>query len=114
MDPIRLYKLNERLRGMYISDAVYEQKDLALGSAFGNRFSIALREFNTSENDEQIKTRIDQWEADGFLNYYGDQRFGSWSNSTSEVGKKILQRDWKGAVELILAPVRDQSSELKL
>jgi tRNA pseudouridine13 synthase len=36
------------------------------------------------------------------MNYYGLQRFGSFSTSTDEIGMKLLQEDLKGAIDLIL------------
>lgn len=39
----------------------------------------------------------------GFVNYYGMQRFGTRSIPTHEVGKAIIKEDWAGAVKLILS-----------
>ncbi|KAF8472045.1 pseudouridine synthase [Kalaharituber pfeilii] len=41
-------------------------------------------------------------ERDGFLNYYGLQRFGTFNKGTHEVGVKMLRMDWKGAVDEIM------------
>jgi tRNA(Glu) U13 pseudouridine synthase TruD len=40
----------------------------------------------------------------GFINYYGMQRFGTGSISTHTVGQHILKADWKEAINLILKP----------
>jgi tRNA(Glu) U13 pseudouridine synthase TruD len=42
---------------MMISNAVYEDKALALGMATGNRFSIVLREFKSTDSEEVTKVR---------------------------------------------------------
>ncbi|KAI6174839.1 TRUD domain-containing protein [Aphelenchoides bicaudatus] len=112
VEPNQLYKLNARLRGLKISDAKFEDENLALGMACGNRFSIALREFNGDISDDQLRKRINDWENDGFLNYYGDQRFGTWNTTTAQIGQKILQRDWQGTVALILKPIGGSDTQL--
>jgi tRNA(Glu) U13 pseudouridine synthase TruD len=50
--------LNSRLRGIVLSDAEYQSKELALGMAYGNRFSISLREFDSKDNDEVIEVNF--------------------------------------------------------
>jgi tRNA pseudouridine13 synthase len=42
--------------------------------------------------------------ANGFINYYGMQRFGTGSISTHTVGQHVLKGDWKEAINLILKP----------
>uniref|UniRef100_A0A1I7S2B0 TRUD domain-containing protein n=2 Tax=Bursaphelenchus xylophilus TaxID=6326 RepID=A0A1I7S2B0_BURXY len=103
VDALELLALNSRLKGIKVSAPKYEDKRLTLGNLWGNRFEIALREF-TEYNDEQLKDRIDEWSQKGFLNYFGEQRFGSFSVSTADVGLKILQKDFEAAVNLILEP----------
>lgn len=61
---------------------------LSLGSHRGNKFRIVVR--NIDKLPEMRKE---------FVNYFGEQRF---SLNNDEIGKKILLRDFKGAVELLL------------
>ena len=44
------------------------------------------------------------WARQGFINYFGLQRFGSYSVGTHDVGRKLLQGDFKAAVDLVLQP----------
>jgi len=46
---------------------------------------------------------IEMTRNNGFVNYYGMQRFGTRSIPTHEVGKAIIKEDWAGAVKLILS-----------
>lgn len=39
----------------------------------------------------------------GFINYYGLQRFGVTNIKTHTVGKEVLKKNWKSVVELILS-----------
>jgi len=63
------------------------EKPISLGDHEGNEFMITIRNL---DNIPKIKSE--------FINYFGEQRFG---RNNSEIGKSILKRDWKKAVELI-------------
>lgn len=74
-----------------------------LGMLKGNRFSVALRFIDNSIEDSQIKQNIKNVKDLGFINYFGMQRFGSYSIRTHEIGKAILNQNWKEVCRLILA-----------
>ncbi|CAD5218839.1 unnamed protein product [Bursaphelenchus okinawaensis] len=103
VDALDLLALNSRLKGITVSAPKYEDKRLSLGNLWGNRFEVALRQFEMY-NDEGLKDRIDEWSNNGFINYFGEQRFGSFSISTAEIGLKIIQKDYETAVNMILEP----------
>jgi len=44
------------------------------------------------------------WAKGGFINYFGLQRFGSYSVGTHEIGRVLLKGDFKAAVDLIMCP----------
>ncbi|KAK6041425.1 hypothetical protein COOONC_21071 [Cooperia oncophora] len=71
-----------------------------MGGHWGNRFSIILRSIRTKS---VLDSRLKELEENGFINYFGMQRFGSCGTSTAEVGKHILKRNWEAAVALILS-----------
>lgn len=48
----KLYGLNSRLKGIVISDAKHTSNRLSVGQLFGNRFSIALRDFRCKDDAE--------------------------------------------------------------
>lgn len=110
----RLATLNKTLRNAQIGDFKYENTGLALGDLKGNEFCITLRDchFPGEEaltTDEKVLNAkrligpaISEFQQNGFINYYGLQRFGSFSTGTHEVGTKLLQEDLEGAVKLIL------------
>eukprot|EP00730_Choanoeca_flexa_P003342 TRINITY_DN11375_c0_g1_i3.p1 TRINITY_DN11375_c0_g1~~TRINITY_DN11375_c0_g1_i3.p1 ORF type:complete len:648 (+),score=108.11 TRINITY_DN11375_c0_g1_i3:105-1946(+) len=79
------------------------QRMLALGDLLGNRFTLMLR--NVMGNRDDIDAALTRLSQDGFVNYYGQQRFGG-PNSLSPphlVGRLILQRQYLEAVRLMLA-----------
>lgn len=110
----RLKHMNGRLRGAVLGGFKYEQNGLELGELYGNEFVITLRDCqfpgdesrSAPERLESAKSvvaeAIRNFQARGFINYYGLQRFGSFSVSTDDVGKKMLKGDLEGAVKDIL------------
>ncbi|GJN33200.1 hypothetical protein PR202_gb21771 [Eleusine coracana subsp. coracana] len=55
-----------------------------------------------AESDDVIKAAVDSLNKNGFINYYGLQRFGSGSVPTHLVGASLLRGEWRHAVHLIL------------
>ncbi|OON20147.1 hypothetical protein X801_03976 [Opisthorchis viverrini] len=56
-------------------------------------------------SDSIITNAIDSWGSNGFVNYYGLQRFGHSAKSKSfEIGKHLLRGEWAHAIDLILVP----------
>lgn len=111
----RLVAIGRNLRGTKIGDFKYEKYPLVLGQLQGNEFVITLRgchfpgEENLSFEDKKVlaysvveKAGL-SLQSNGFINYYGLQRFGSFSTSTDEIGMALLQGDLKSAVNLILS-----------
>jgi tRNA pseudouridine13 synthase len=108
--------VHNMLRGAKIGSFTYEQYPLSLGKLRGNEFVIALRDCHFPGEDglsladrmqlaESIVSHsTESLRSKGFLNYYGLQRFGSFTTRTDAVGRKLLQGDTKAAVELILKP----------
>ncbi|PLB44590.1 pseudouridine synthase TruD/Pus7 [Aspergillus steynii IBT 23096] len=115
----RLTKLNACLRNAVIGDFEYRQQGLELGDLNGNEFVVTLRECDIPgldlENRETAVAKASDlvgsalWNLRerGYFNYYGLQRFGTFATRTDTVGVKMLQSDFKGAVDAIL----DYSSE---
>ena len=73
----------------------FVKKPLSKKDMISNRFKIKISDCS---NDLPSFTEYDK-----ILNFYGYQRFGSKRPVTHLIGKAILQRDFKKAVELILS-----------
>ncbi|CAH2354747.1 multisubstrate pseudouridine synthase 7 [[Candida] railenensis] len=106
----RVSSLNKGLRGAVLGGFTYEDQSLSLGDLLGNEFVITIRDAKTFKNDNSeenvedvVAKCFDSLKTKGFINYYGMQRFGTFSISTHSLGIHILQEDWKGAAELILS-----------
>ena len=110
----QLARLNRTLNNARIGDFKHEKHRLELGELYGNLFTITLRDCHFSNDEElDIESRValankvvgnavQHLQSHGFINYYGLQRFGTFGIGTDEIGRKILQNDFEGAVNAIL------------
>lgn len=103
MEPKKILEAGNRVRGAYVGNFKYAKEPLKLGMLNGNRFTIALR--NVSATNDEIERAMTSLRDNGFINYYGLQRFGSVAAiPTYEIGKVLLQGKWNEAIDLILKP----------
>mmetsp|Transcript_14290 Transcript_14290/g.39866 ORF Transcript_14290/g.39866 Transcript_14290/m.39866 type:complete len:801 (-) Transcript_14290:148-2550(-) len=94
-----------------IGNFQFVRRELRLGSLKGNRFDIILRnvklledsENNESKRKEVLEKAAEAVKEKGFINYYGTQRFGKFTN-THLVGIAVLKGDFKKAVEILMEP----------
>ena len=110
----RMASIGRILRNAKIGNYEYQPRGLELGELTGNEFIITLRDcrFTNIESKsvekqitavtELVGSAVDQLNGKGYLNYYGLQRFGTFSTRTDTIGKKMLQCDFQGAVDAIL------------
>lgn len=104
----RLNALNKTLKGMCIGGYSFEDESLSLGDLNGNEFNIVIRDVSVNEGGiENLNTILEKGcqsiSDNGFINYFGMQRFGTFSISTHEIGKELLLENWEKAAELILS-----------
>ena len=88
-----------------LGDFVYKPEGTFLGDNCGNRFSVVIRNCNIKDHEkcEIIRASL---ATNGFLNYFGKQRFGNIGN-THIVGKYILSKGYKCAINEILKPNKE-------
>ncbi|QOJ79694.1 tRNA pseudouridine(13) synthase TruD [Infirmifilum lucidum] len=78
------------------------------GLLFGNRFTIRVRDCNTSRLHELLD---ELRRLGGVPNYFGYQRFGSIRPVTHVVGKRIIEGRFKEAVEELLLRIFPHESQ---
>ncbi|PGH03168.1 tRNA pseudouridine13 synthase [Blastomyces parvus] len=111
----RLLNVGKSLRNAAVGDFEYRTSRLELGDLNGNEFIITLRDCQfpfdpkeeglpnaVSKATEIVSQSLRDLRERGYFNYYGLQRFGTFSTRTDTVGLKMLQGDFKGACECIL------------
>ncbi|KAG8068084.1 hypothetical protein GUJ93_ZPchr0005g16303 [Zizania palustris] len=108
----RLAALNNRLYGIKVGNFSYVKEGLVLGQLMGNRFTITLRGV-VAESEDIIKPAVEGLGKNGFINYYGLQRFGSGAVPTHLVGAALLRGEWKTAVNLILDPREGERDDIR-
>ncbi|KAL8967790.1 MAG: hypothetical protein Q9183_002758, partial [Haloplaca sp. 2 TL-2023] len=98
-----------------IGDLQYRPQQLELGDLLGNEFVITLRDCHFQDEaaiEDQyklewlsliVRNAASKLKKDGFLNYFGLQRFGTFETGTHIVGRLMLLDDLKGACNAILA-----------
>ncbi|KAI9842573.1 MAG: hypothetical protein M1838_003073 [Thelocarpon superellum] len=116
----RLAALNRSLRGSKLGGFEYRRSGLELGQLSGNEFVITLRDChfpaaeitvangpNMTEDQAAAVTLVEgaltSLKEQGYLNYFGLQRFGTFSARTDTIGLKMLQGEFKAACDEILS-----------
>jgi len=111
----RIINLNTMAKGWVVGGFEYKKHGLELGELLGNEFTLTLREccFDGDQDmdpakrlertSEVVSKMSEAFRTNGFLNYYGLQRFGTFSTGTHMTGMMMLQGDLEGAVNSILA-----------
>jgi len=82
----------------------YTIRPITKGNLVGNRFTITVTGF-TCDNDDlerNISALEEKIQGNRIANFYGYQRFGSSRAVTHLVGREIVKRNFKEAVELFL------------
>jgi len=112
--PEKIEKANKHLlpQGIQLGNCKFVKKALKLGDLKGNLFKITLRELS-NEDSSHINSALNTLKEIGFINYFGMQRFGTTSLPTYEVGKVILKKNWKKAVDLILMEKKGESERVR-
>ena len=92
----------------------YVYEPLKTGQIWGNRFGIVVRNAQVKESLDSsiIDSALESLKNNGFINYFGMQRFGNCEQiSTHDVGTLIIQGRWKDAVNLIMQDKPDIDCE---
>jgi tRNA pseudouridine13 synthase len=101
---ISLHNVNpDKIRSLNLKDIKLEflghsNEPISLGDLEGNRFEIVVR--NITEKPKKIG-RI--------INYFGEQRF---STNNAEIGKAIIKKDFKKAVDRLLESIGSQEKKV--
>lgn len=98
------------IRNLEVGNFSYKDKEIKLGDHNGNRFELVIRHVNKGE--DVTNPILHYFQNNGFINYFGMQRFGTMAISTHDIGRALLKSDWQTAVELILKPREGEGMEV--
>lgn len=119
----RISKLNRMARGWRAGDFEYKKHGLDLGELTGNEFLLTLRDCHFHDEEdleheerltlakEVTAKAVESFREKGFLNYYGLQRFGTFSTGTHTIGQYMLKGDLEAAIDCILTYSDDMLSK---
>ncbi|EGW32736.1 uncharacterized protein SPAPADRAFT_135987 [Spathaspora passalidarum NRRL Y-27907] len=103
---LRVNSLNKGLTNIVLGGFAYEDTGLKLGDLKGNEFLITIRDV-ASDSGEEVAKVIDRCfqslRDHGYINYFGMQRFGTFSISSHTLGVHCLKEDWKSCIDLLLS-----------
>jgi tRNA pseudouridine13 synthase len=130
IQPQRLQRVVQSLRGLSVGNFSFASTCLNLGDLWGNRFEIVVRGLKLRERKQDIEPIVEStesteavvaaslqnWAAGNckFVNYFGRQRFGSAEadgGGTHDIGHAILEKNWTQALNLIFFPRQGEMSE---
>lgn len=106
----RLEELNTRMKYIHFGNYRYVNEPLKLGKCQGNKFTIVLR--NITGEDNTLDKAMVSLKDNGFINYFGMQRFGTTSIPTHHIGRAVLKNDFEEAVNLILKPRPGETGQI--
>lgn len=94
VEPLRIVEKTKNLKSIVCGNFCYKKETLKLGQLKGNRFRIAIRE--VTAEDEIVEKGLTTLRDQGFINYYGIQRFGNSKEiPTHTVGLELLRGNWE-------------------
>ncbi len=97
------------LHRIWIRDPAYSRKQIQVGSLWGNKFTILVRELNIPcERARQLSNEL---RTNPMLNYFGIQRFGVSRPFTHLVGKALIKQDYEEVARYILTESTPDDSE---
>ncbi|KAL2133178.1 hypothetical protein VTI74DRAFT_2786 [Chaetomium olivicolor] len=107
--------LNTRIPNVKVGDFEYSKEPLQLGQHGGNEFVITLKNCEPLMGGENcslvqrmktiqkaVECGLTYLKHHGYINYYGLQRFGTYSIGTHLLGMKILKGDYEGFIDDVL------------
>lgn len=101
-----------RVSVIRVGNFKYVDKEIMLGKLKGNRFDVVLRNVDVGKEIPEPKVHIEmvarKFQENGFINYFGMQRFGK-DHDTHKVGIHVLKGDFKSAIDMIMRTKPNES-----
>jgi tRNA pseudouridine13 synthase len=116
--------LNTRIPNVKVGDFTYSNEPLQLGQHGGNEFVITLKSCQPLGGEscslpqrmkmiqQAVECGLAHLKHNGYINYYGLQRFGTYTIGTHMLGMKILKGDYEGFIDDILHVDEDVLKEV--
>ena len=105
VEPEVLLQAIKELPGVEVSGMEWTEKPLEIGQLWGNRFHLKVRHCSCDRICFEKTMKLVS--ENGFVNYYGTQRFGSdgeFDLVNATVGLLLMQGDWSRCLQYLLTP----------
>lgn len=103
---------NLKLKDIYVRNITPTKKSVKMGSHRGNNFTVVIR--NIVQNGSLMKTIEKLFKVlnkQGFPNYFGLQRFGTFRPNSQIIGRYLLESNYKAAFrEFVVSTYSTESS----
>ncbi len=99
------------LSNLKLFSPVRQKFSVKIGELLGNRFEIVIRDIKENWSLEIWNRFTTELNANGLLNFYGMQRFGSKRPILHKFGKLILQEKYLEAIKLYLGYISKAENE---
>jgi tRNA pseudouridine13 synthase len=101
-----------KLRDVFIRSIKPTKKPVKIGGNWGNDFIITIRNIVSKKNlSKQIEILINKLKEEGFLNYFGLQRFGIYRPNSHLVGRYLLESRFEKAFNEYVSTIYLTESE---
>jgi tRNA pseudouridine13 synthase len=90
------------LPNLKVLNPIRQKFGIAIGDLVGNYFQVKIRTIQREVNRKELSSFCSEAEKNGFLNYYGLQRFGSRRPILHKFGQCLLQGKYSLAIDLYL------------
>ncbi|MFX0011812.1 MAG: tRNA pseudouridine(13) synthase TruD [Candidatus Hermodarchaeota archaeon] len=91
---------NLKVQDIFIRNINPTKNPVKLGSNWGNNFEITIRNIeNTGSEKKRIDEILEKLRSNGFPNYFGLQRFGTFRPNSHLIGRYILENEFEKAFE---------------
>lgn len=97
------------LHNIEVRDFKYCPRQIQIGDLWGNRFTLVLRD-SEIEYEEALEY-VQEMKDKPILNYFGVQRFGVIRPNSHKIGKLLVRRNFKGALEELLVTTSEYESD---
>ncbi|KAK2715888.1 pseudouridylate synthase 7 homolog [Artemia franciscana] len=106
--PDSVHEVAKQIPRINVGNFGFSPSRIELGSLKGNKFSVVIR--NVVCNDSDLEEIMKNLAEEGFINFYGMQRFGTRKKGTHEIGREMLKGNWQEACNFILSSDEKESN----
>jgi tRNA pseudouridine13 synthase len=99
-----------KIKDIELRDFFANDEPLRLGNLIGNEFIVTVRNYECKDIKKSLKDFKELCEK-GFLNFFGEQRFGIQRPNNHFIGKSILRENYEEALKELLAKTYEQEGE---